>query len=117
MDENMNRDEVMEQLEEQAGVEERSYDLPAEPELEGGFDLKSFAEGVGGTAAVIGIIAAVKYGVPKVKGFMKEHFPKKKKRDQDEDDFFDTDDAEDADFKDVDDSDEEEEAPEDKKKK
>ena len=102
MEENLTRNEVVEQLEETAELESReeSYDLPAEPELEGGFDLKSF--GIG--AAVIGGGALlIKYG-PKAVRFVKNHLPKSKKRKVEDnlDEEFDESDYEDADYKEVD---------------
>lgn len=110
MEENMNREEIVEQLEETAieeGLEVTS--LPAEPELEGGFDLKSF--GIG--AAVIGGGALlIKYG-PKAVRFVKNHLPKSKKQkvEDDLDEEFDESDYEDADYKEVDEEASEEEKP------
>lgn len=90
------REEVMEQLEakaEEESTEMQSYygDLPEEPELEGGFDLKS--AGIG-AAIVGGIVLVTKVG-PKAAGWVKRHLPNRKKQ-GDPDEMYEEDDYDDA---------------------
>lgn len=98
-----NRNEIIEELE--ATAAEEGFEvtkLPEEPELEGGFDLKSAAIG-SGVALLIG--AGCYYG-PKAVGWIKSKFGKKKVHREED---FNTEDAEDAEFRDADDSTEESE--------
>lgn len=103
MEETMMNNEVMEQ--EQPEVEALDWqELPAEPELEGGFDLKS--AGIG-AAVITGIALVTKYG-PRAAKWIKKKFPKKVQELEPEEKEPTTEGAEDADYREAEDSSEEE---------
>lgn len=110
--EEMNREEVIEELEQKASEETQGLSITMDEDVyraatTGGFDLKSAAIATGATILIGGV---VKYG-PKAVRWIKGHLPMSKKAKKDLEDEvdkeFNTEDAEDADYRDADDEDEE----------
>lgn len=106
MEENMNRDEVIEQLETTAAEERPSYeDLPACPYEEDGLDLKSMV--IGG--AVIGAVTLIATKGPKAINWVKNKIRKGKEDRKERDEALSREFDDDADFKEVPDEEEPEE--------